>query len=147
LVRRPRLLVLDDATSAVDPRVEQQILAGLAREGADRPTVVMVAYRMSSVALADAVVHVESGRVVDVGTHDELLARDAGYRELATAYAREAERREQERADATDDTAREAAEDGRDGHDEDRRDDDLERREEIEEDDVVRHVETGALEE
>src|SRR5690606_18133618 len=76
LVRRPRLLVLDDATSAVDPRVEQQILVGLAREGADRPTVVMVAYRMSSVALADLVVHVESGRVVDVGTHDALLARD-----------------------------------------------------------------------
>ncbi|WP_425498970.1 ABC transporter ATP-binding protein [Oerskovia flava] len=96
LVRSPQLLVLDDATSAVDPRVEQQILAGL-RSGTERgvaqPTVVMVAYRMSSVALADVVVHVESGRVVDVGTHDELLARDAGYRALATAYAQEADRR------------------------------------------------------
>ncbi|MGO1935224.1 MAG: ABC transporter ATP-binding protein, partial [Cellulosimicrobium funkei] len=145
LVRRPRLLVLDDATSAVDPRVEQEILAGVARGGDDRPTVVMVAYRMSSVALADVVVHVESGRVVDVGTHDELLARDPGYRELATAYAREAERRENERADATDDSVREAGEDEqvRDGH----RDDDLARQEETEEDDVVRHVETGALEE
>lgn len=145
LVRRPRLLVLDDATSAVDPRVEQEILAGVARGGDDRPTVVMVAYRMSSVALADVVVHVESGRVVDVGTHDELLARDPGYRELATAYAREAERRENERADATDDSVRDAGEDDqvRDG----RRDDDLARQEETEEDDVVRHVETGALEE
>ncbi|MGO1204105.1 MAG: hypothetical protein ACTMHR_13145, partial [Cellulosimicrobium funkei] len=137
--------VLDDATSAVVPRVEQEILAGVARGGDDRPTVVMVAYRMSSVALADVVVHVESGRVVDVGTHDELLARDPGYRELATAYAREAERRENERADATDDSVREAGEDEqvRDGH----RDDDLARQEETEEDDVVRHVETGALEE
>lgn len=143
LVRRPRLLVLDDATSAVDPRVEQEILAGLAREGADRPTVVMVAYRMSSVALADLVVHVESGRVVDVGTHDALLARDPGYRELATAYAREAERREAERADAVDDAARDA----RDAEQDDRRGEDLARREETEEDDVVRHVETGALEE
>ncbi len=105
----------------------------------------MVAYRMSSVALADVVVHVESGRVVDVGTHDELLARDPGYRELATAYAREAERREHERADATDDSVRDAGEDEqvRDG----RREDDLVRQEETEEDDVVRHVETGALEE
>ena len=143
LVRRPRLLVLDDATSAVDPRVEQQILVGLAREGADRPTVVMVAYRMSSVALADLVVHVESGRVVDVGTHDALLARDPGYRELATAYAREAERREAERADAVDDAVRDA----RDAEQDDRRGEDLARREETEEDDVVRHVETGALEE
>ena len=142
LVRRPRLLVLDDATSAVDPRVEQQILSGLAHEGADRPTVVMVAYRMSSVALADVVVHVESGRVVDVGTHDELLARDAGYRELATAYAREAVRREQERSDAIDDAARAASDDG-DGT----VGEDLARQEETEEDDVVRHVEKGALEE
>ncbi|WP_100423131.1 ABC transporter ATP-binding protein [Sediminihabitans luteus] len=98
LVRGPRVLVLDDATSAVDPRVEQEVLTGLGRsDGADvadaRPTVVMVAYRMSSVALADVVVHVDAGRVVDVGTHTELLARDPGYRALATAYEREAERR------------------------------------------------------
>jgi hypothetical protein len=103
----------------------------------------MVAYRMSSVALADVVVHVESGRVVDVGTHGELLARDTGYRELATAYAREAERREQERSDATDDAVRAAVDDGGD----DGAREDLARQEETEEDDVVRHVETGALEE
>ncbi|WP_066588047.1 ABC transporter ATP-binding protein [Cellulomonas timonensis] len=98
LVRRPRLLVLDDATSAVDPGVEQQILAGLraaasADEGAVSPTVLMVAYRMSSVSLADEVVHLEGGRVVDRGTHAELLARDPGYRELATAYEQESARR------------------------------------------------------
>nr|WP_308121942.1 ABC transporter ATP-binding protein [Actinotalea ferrariae] len=101
LVRRPRLLVLDDATSAVDPRVEQQILTGLRRSadpGQDgtsgaAPTVLMVAYRMSSVLLADEVVHLEDGRIADRGTHAELLERDPGYRELATAYLHESERR------------------------------------------------------
>ena len=96
LVRRPRLLVLDDATSAVDPRVEQQILTGLRADwgsGAG-PTVLMVAYRMSSVLLADTVVHIEGGRVVDSGRHADLMRRDPGYRELATAYQQEAERRD-----------------------------------------------------
>ncbi|MGY4642279.1 ABC transporter ATP-binding protein [Cellulomonas sp. URHB0016] len=92
LVRRPRVLVLDDATSAVDPRIEQAILAGL-RGAQGSPTVLLVAYRMSSVLLADEVLHVEAGRVVDRGTHDELLTRDPGYRELATAYEQESARR------------------------------------------------------
>lgn len=97
LVRRPAVLVLDDATSAVDPRIEQAILRGLRGDGG--PTVLLVAYRMSSVLLADEVVHVEGGRVVDRGTHEQLLARDPGYRELATAYEQETARRAAESAD------------------------------------------------
>jgi ABC-type uncharacterized transport system ATPase subunit len=62
----------------------------------------MVAYRMSSVALADHVIHVDGGRVADTGTHAELMARDTGYRALATAYEVETERREKERADTAD---------------------------------------------
>ncbi|HEX6472423.1 MAG TPA: ABC transporter ATP-binding protein [Streptosporangiaceae bacterium] len=102
LVRRPRLLVLDDATSSVDPRVEARILRGLreAQTTGEGSTVVVIAYRKATIALADQVVYMERGRVVDRGTHAELLARSAGYRNLVTAYERaESERAESERAD------------------------------------------------
>jgi ATP-binding cassette subfamily B protein len=92
LVRTPRLLVMDDATSSVDPRVEAAILAGLRSSttaSGSAPTVVVVAYRKATIALADEVVYVEQGRVVDRGAHPELLARCAGYRRLITAYERE----------------------------------------------------------
>ncbi|WP_369068339.1 ABC transporter ATP-binding protein [Kineococcus terrestris] len=92
LVRRPRLLVLDDATSALDPAVERAVLDGLADSGAGT-TVVVVAYRPATIALADEVVHLERGRVVDRGPADEVAARDEGYRELVTAYARAARER------------------------------------------------------
>jgi ATP-binding cassette subfamily B protein len=86
IVRKPRLLVLDDATSSVDPSVEQRILAGL-REASS--TVVVVAYRRATIALADEVVYVEDGRVLDRGTHRQLLRRCEGYRALVTAYERD----------------------------------------------------------
>ncbi|WP_346111790.1 ABC transporter ATP-binding protein [Nonomuraea maheshkhaliensis] len=88
VVRRPRLLVLDDATSSVDPQVEARILHGL-RDAAQASTVVVVAYRLATIALADEVVYLDRGRVVDRGTHEELLARCPGYRNLVTAYERE----------------------------------------------------------
>ena len=96
LVRRPRLLVLDDATSALDPAVERAVLDGL-RAGAGAgpaPTVVVVAYRPATIALADEVVHLEAGRVVDRGAPELLLERDPGYADLVTAYARAAAERE-----------------------------------------------------
>jgi len=98
LVRRPRLLILDDATSAVDPVVEQEILAGLGATTRGGPTVLFVAYRASTIALADQIVHLDAGAVVATGTHDDLLARDAGYHELVTAYAARTAEREAERA-------------------------------------------------
>lgn len=89
LAREPRLLVLDDATSAVDPEVERRILAGL-REASLPSTVVVVAYRRATIALADEVVYVADGRVAARGSHTELLRDSPGYAELITAYERDA---------------------------------------------------------
>jgi len=86
LIREPRLLVLDDATSAVDPAVESAILEGLRRLDT---TVVIVAYRRSSIVLADEVIYVEDGRVIDRGSHDALYRRLPAYRGLIDAYERE----------------------------------------------------------
>lgn len=99
LVRRPRVLVLDDATSAVDPHVEAAILDHLRRgdgTGADAstpggPALVVIASRMATIALADEVVWIESGRVLARGTHDQVYAEVPAYRDLVTAYAREKE--------------------------------------------------------
>ncbi|WP_093170326.1 ABC transporter ATP-binding protein [Sinosporangium album] len=88
LVRSPRLLILDDATSSVDPQVERRILTGL-RERAEGSTVVVVAYRMATIALADEVVYLEHGEVADHGRHEDLIGRCEGYRNLVTAYERE----------------------------------------------------------
>src|SRR5215207_6079122 len=86
VVRRPRLLVLDDATSAVDPAVEARILDAL--RSSDTPTtVVVVAYRQATISLADEVVWLEQGRVLARGTHEELLAAVPGYAALVRAYS------------------------------------------------------------
>ncbi|WP_412740101.1 ABC transporter ATP-binding protein [Krasilnikovia sp. MM14-A1259] len=95
LAGRPRLLVLDDATSAVDPRVEAAILASLRRHDSGA-SILVVAYRRATIALADRVVYVEQGRVAATGTHAELMASVPGYRDLVTAYEQaEAEREPQ----------------------------------------------------
>ncbi|AYF26354.1 ABC transporter permease [Micromonospora tulbaghiae] len=99
LAGRPRLLVLDDATSAVDPRVEAAILAGLRapNDGGAPASILVVAYRRATIALADEVIYVEQGRVVARGTHTELLATVPGYADLVTAYEQAEQEREQNR--------------------------------------------------
>ena len=83
LIQEPRLLVLDDATSAVDARVEQQILAGL--RTALNTTTLIVAQRVSTIRLADRVLFIRDGNIAASGTHDQLLAHP-GYEALVRAY-------------------------------------------------------------
>lgn len=104
VIRSPQLLVLDDATSAVDPTVEVAILDGLrtdARQRGSSSTTLVVAYRLATISLADRVVYVERGAIVDVGTHQELMLRCPPYARILSAYADDAELR----ADLVDDAA------------------------------------------
>ncbi|MFE3552732.1 ABC transporter ATP-binding protein [Streptomyces kronopolitis] len=79
----PRLLVLDDATSAVDARVEHEIHEALRGVMAGRTTL-LIAHRASTLALADRVAVLDGGRLVDIGTQEELESRCALYRRLLT---------------------------------------------------------------
>jgi ABC-type multidrug transport system fused ATPase/permease subunit len=88
LLRRPGLLMLDDATSAVDPTIERQILDGL--PDSLRATTLVVAHRVSTIALADRVLFLDGGHIAASGTHQELLGSVPAYAALARAYERDA---------------------------------------------------------
>ncbi len=83
LARSPQLLLLDDATSAVDPIVEARILDNLGHNL--DTTVIVVAHRISTILLADRVAYIDAGRVAAVGRHDDLLERE-DYRSLVMSY-------------------------------------------------------------
>jgi ABC-type multidrug transport system fused ATPase/permease subunit len=82
LLAEPRILILDDATSSVDARTEAQIKAGLREAMRDRTTFI-VAHRLSTISLADEIVVLDRGRIVDRGSHEELLERCPLYEEIA----------------------------------------------------------------
>jgi ABC-type multidrug transport system fused ATPase/permease subunit len=82
LVADPRILILDDATSSVDATTEAEIKKGL-REAMRGRTTFVVAHRLSTISLADEIVVLDEGRIVDSGTHEELLERCPLYAEIA----------------------------------------------------------------
>ncbi|KQV87913.1 ABC transporter ATP-binding protein [Massilia sp. Root351] len=85
LLARPAILVLDDATSALDALTERRVLDNIRRlhaSGEYQVTVLMVASKLSTILLADHVAMLSGGRIAAQGTHQALMASDAGYREL-----------------------------------------------------------------
>jgi len=86
LLAEPSIVILDEATSAVDTRTEALILGAL-RRLASHQTTVVIAHRLSTIRDADRILVMEDGRVVEQGTHDELLAAEGTYAALYRDYA------------------------------------------------------------
>jgi ATP-binding cassette subfamily B protein len=81
LIRNPRILILDDALSSVDTHTEDKILNHL-RDVLQGRTTIFISHRVSTVRNADRIAVLHSGRIVELGTHDELLARNGYYSDL-----------------------------------------------------------------
>ena len=90
LLRNPRILILDEATSALDNESEALIKGALERLMRNR-TVVIIAHRLTTVERADRIVVMDGGRIVETGTHPELLAAEGLYHRLYTGYQQAAQ--------------------------------------------------------
>jgi ATP-binding cassette subfamily B protein len=96
IVREPKILMLDDALSAVDTKTENNILNSLKRIMMGRTTII-ISHRVSSAKLAQKIIVLSDGAMVDSGTHDELLSREGMYREL---YEKQMQTEEEEKTES-----------------------------------------------
>ena len=87
LVRETPILVLDEPTSALDPQTEMALVASLREASRDR-AVVVIAHRLSTVRAADTILFVEDGRIVERGSHQELMALNGPYRRFVVLQTR-----------------------------------------------------------
>lgn len=90
LVREPKVLVLDDPLSAVDAKTEAAILEAIERQAANR-TVVLITHRIAAASRCDHIVVLDAGRIVDQGTHEELVTREGLYSAFAEEQSAERE--------------------------------------------------------
>ena len=81
LIKNPPIIILDDSVSAVDTKTEETILANL-KEIRDDKTTIIIAHRISTIKNADKIIIVDEGKVIDIGTHDELLDRCTFYNDM-----------------------------------------------------------------
>ena len=93
LMKDAEILILDDAVSAVDVKTEKIILQNLKEIRGDKTTI-MIAHRISTVENMDKIIFIDDGKVVDVGTHDELCVRCADYKSIVELQKLEDEHRE-----------------------------------------------------
>ena len=81
LLKSPKILIMDDSTSAVDTKTDRKIRESLRRD-VNSMTRIIISQRVSSIEDADKIVIMNAGRIEDVGTHSQLMERNAGYRNL-----------------------------------------------------------------
>lgn len=99
LMKDANILILDDSVSAVDTKTERVILDNL-RSTRKGKTTILIAHRISTIENMDKIIFVDDGRLVDVGTHKELLERNEEYANMVKMQALEAKKREEERENA-----------------------------------------------
>ncbi len=95
LLKKPKILILDDSTSAVDTKTDALIRKAFREEIPDT-TKIIIAQRVSSVQDADNIIVMDGGRIVEQGTHEELLAKHGIYREVYDSQTRSAQQDETE---------------------------------------------------